>query len=81
MKILSVEVTSIHEKVLWDMVFHVPFLSFELTLRKSTLSTEGYWGHRIYDAWSWPFYLRLLAQEKKGNGWGWRVVEFFWPHS
>lgn len=64
MKILSVEVTSTHEKVLWDMVFHVPFLSFELALRKSTLSVEGYWGHRIYDAWSWPFYLRLLAQEK-----------------
>lgn len=56
-----------HEKGLWEMVFHAPFLSFELALRKSTISTEGYWGHRMYDVWSWPFYLRLLrslAQEK-----------------
>lgn len=35
------------EKVLLETVFHAPFPSFELTLRKSPICMEGYWGHRI----------------------------------
>lgn len=35
------------EKVLLKMVIHAPFPTFELALRKSTISMEGYWGHRI----------------------------------